>query len=291
MSWFGSDDEFVGNNPGGAASIDYWLKKRHLFGDLKIEVYDSSGELITTLPGRKRRGLNRVGWPMRLKPPKVPPASSLVPAFQGPRVPEGAYTIKLIKGKEILEGTVELVADPRNPHPKEDRLLQQKTALQVYDLLEDLTFLADSVTDLRDQARERAKGLAKKDKIAVDAFADNLDALHKTVVAIDDGGRLSGKEELRERLGALYGDVSGYDGRPSESQLQRMAQLQTKLEAKTREFEAAADGIDDLNKILGKRDLEPLHRLTLEEWQVRQGGAGGSGALAVVVADVLSGLF
>ena len=68
-------------------------------------------------------------------------------------MPEGEYTFKLIKGKETLEGKVELVADPRNPHPKEDRLLQQTTALEAYDLLGDLTFLADSVTDLRDQAK------------------------------------------------------------------------------------------------------------------------------------------
>ena len=131
QGWFGSDDEFVGRNPNEAATIDYWLKKRHLFGDLKIEVYDADGELITTRPGKKRRGLNRVGWPMRLKPPKVPPATALVPAFVGPRVPEGTYTFKLIKGKETLDGTVELVADPRKPHPKEDRLLQQKTALEI----------------------------------------------------------------------------------------------------------------------------------------------------------------
>ena len=76
--------------------------------------------------------MNRVGWPMRLKAPTMPPANALVMAFQGPRVPEGEYTFKLIKGNEVLEGKVELVADPRNPHPKEDRLLQQTTALDAY---------------------------------------------------------------------------------------------------------------------------------------------------------------
>ena len=75
QSWFGSDDEFVGRNPDDSASINYWLQRRHLFGDLKIEVYDADGELITTLPGKKRRGMNRVGWPMRLKAPTMPPAT------------------------------------------------------------------------------------------------------------------------------------------------------------------------------------------------------------------------
>jgi photosystem II stability/assembly factor-like uncharacterized protein len=283
QDWFGSDDEFVGRNPSEAATIDYWLKKRHLFGDLKIEIYDADGDLITTLPGKKRRGLNRVGWPMRLKPPKVPPATALVPAFSGPRVLEGTYTFKLIKGKEILEGTVELVADPRNPHPKEDRLQQQTTALEVYDLLGDLTFLVDSVVDLSDQAKERAKSLSKKDRTTLEGFADSLDALHETLV-VTEGGWISGREELRERIGNLYGDVSGYDGRPSGSQLERLARLQGEFEAKRAEFETEAKNIDRLNRIVAKRDLEPLTRLTHEEWQARQEGAGGSGSLVGLVS-------
>jgi photosystem II stability/assembly factor-like uncharacterized protein len=281
MSWFGSDDEFVGENPNDAASIDYWLKKRHLFGDLKIEVYDAEGELITTLPGKKRRGLNRVGWPMRLPAPKMPPANALVFAFQGPRVPEGAYSYKLIKGKETLEGQVELVADPRNPHPKEDRLLQQKTALHAYDLLSELTFLADSVTDLRDQATARAEELSRRDKESLEAFAEALDELHQTlVVAGKDGGWISGREELRERLGNLFGNISAYDGRPSDSQLQRLDGLEQELRSKQAEFDNRVQGLDTLNRILSKRGLEPLARLTEEQWQARQQGTAGTSTLA-----------
>ena len=59
-SWFNGDEEFVGRNPPEAASITYWLKKRHLIGDLKVEVYDAQGKLISTIPGTKRVGINRV---------------------------------------------------------------------------------------------------------------------------------------------------------------------------------------------------------------------------------------
>ena len=291
MSWFGSDDEFVGANATEAATIDYWLKKRHLFGDLKIEIFNADGELITTLPGRKRRGLNRVGWPMRLPAPKMPAAKALVFAFEGPRVPEGSYTFKLTKGKEVLEGQVELVADPRNPHPKEDRLLQQTTALHIYDLLADLTFLTDSVTDLRDQAEDRAEDLSKKDKAAVEDFAESLDELHKTLVVAEAGAGFSGGEQLREQLGNLFGDVNSYDGRPSDSQIGRMERLEAELDAKRVEFEATAEQVDDLNRILAKRDLEPMVVLTKEEWDKRQEGAGGSGAAAQAASFLLTGLF
>lgn len=284
MAWFGSDDEFVGANPDDSASINYWLQRRHLFGDLKIEVYDADGELLTTLPGKKRRGINRVGWPMRLKAPTMPPANALVFAFQGPRVPEGEYTFKLTKGKEILEGTVELVADPRNPHPKEDRLLQQRTALKAYDLLAELTFLADSVTDLRDQARDRAAQLAKKHAAAFTAFADELDELHGTLVVAGEGGLMSGREELRERLGNLYGEIVSYDGRPSQSQIERLAGFARELEEKRGEFASMAAEIDDLNRTLDRRGLDPLTVLSREEWTNRQEGQGGSASLAARAA-------
>jgi photosystem II stability/assembly factor-like uncharacterized protein len=276
LSWFGSDDEFVGSNPDEAASINYWLARRHLFGDLKIEVYDADGELLTTLPGKKRRGINRVGWPMRLKPPTMPPANALVMAFVGPRVPEGSYTYKLIRGDEVLEGTVELVADPRNPHPREDRLVQQTTALEAYELLGELTFLADRVTDLRDQARDRGSKLGGRDRDRLTGFADGLDKLHGTLVVAGAAGFTSGREELREKLGGLYGEITGYDGRPSASQIERLAGFTAEIEAKRAELAGLTTGLDELNRTLAKRGLEPLAPLSREDWQARQEGAAGS---------------
>ena len=280
MSWFGSDDEFVGANPTEAATIDYWLKKRHLFGDLKVEVYDADGELLTTLPGRKRRGLNRVGWPMRLPAPTVPPATALIPAFQGPRVPEGTYTVRLLKGSEVLEGDVTLVPDPRNPHPREDRLLQQETALEIYHLLEELTWLTDAVTELRDGATARAEALDGRQQRDLESLAGDLDELHGTLVVAEGGGMLAGREELRERLGNLYGDVSGYDGRPTDSQLARLERLEAQLEERKTSFAEITTRLDDINPKLERRGLEPLTRLDRDAWQRRRDAAGrGSGAV------------
>ena len=64
---------FVGDNPTNGAVITYYQKSRHLFGKLKIEILDASGKVIDELPASKRRGLNRVVWAMRMKPPRVPP--------------------------------------------------------------------------------------------------------------------------------------------------------------------------------------------------------------------------
>ncbi|MDQ4121043.1 MAG: sialidase [Acidobacteriota bacterium] len=93
--WMNGDAAFVGANPPDEAVIAYYQKKRHIFGDLKIEVFDSAGQLVGTIPTGKRRGLTRTTWAMRLKPPKVPTAATAAfGAAYGPRVLPGVYTVK-----------------------------------------------------------------------------------------------------------------------------------------------------------------------------------------------------
>jgi deoxyribodipyrimidine photolyase len=123
----------------------------------------------------------------------------------------------------------------------------------------------------------------------LESFADSLDALHQTLV-VTEGGWISGKEELRERLGALYGAVTAYEGRPSESQLQRMRQLGAELEAAQARFETQSGDLAARNRSLEKNGLEPLQRLSREAWEARQEGAAGSAAAAAMGLGALLAL-
>ena len=267
---FNGDAEYVAPNPPEAATITYYMKKRHLFGDLKAEVYDAEGNLITSIPGSKRKGMNRILWPMRLDPPKVPPASSLAAAFVGPRVAEGSYKIKLIKGKNTIDGQVELVGDPRSPHSAEDRALQQKTSMALYNDLAKLTYIVETATEVRDQARERAEDLREKDKTRklLEAAADEMEKLRVSMVSTNEAGWLSGEEKLREDLANLYAGVTAYEGRPTRTQLDRMEELSGKLADSLARFEGARDGsVADANKALAKKGMEPIAVWTQEEWE------------------------
>ena len=267
--------EYVGRTLPEAAFITYYLKKRHMFGDLKLEVWDAQGNLLSSTPAGKRRGINRVSWPMRLKPPKVPPATNLVPnpyAFLGPRVAEGEYTVKLVKDKATYVSKLALVPDPRSTHTAEQRALQQKTVRELYGMLESLTYLADAVVDAHDQVKARAAKLGKGEPLAkkLGALDERLDQLRKTLVATREG-RLTGEEQLREKLGALYGAVNGHDGRPTESQLSYESVLSKQLDRARAGFEGlVTKDAAGLERELKAKSLDPIKPMSREDWAKKQ---------------------
>ncbi len=269
---FPGDAEFAGRNPAEVAAITYYLKQRHVFGDLRVEVYDSTGAVINRLPGGKRRGLNRVLWFMRQKPPKVAPAATLGGgALFGPTVPEGTYTVKVIRTKDTLVGTVAIVADPKSPHSTLERAEQATTVRKLYSMQEQLAFTADACTDARDQAKALASGMPKADalKKSLTRFADQLDSLHKTLVATKPSW-LSGERQLRERIVDLYGGVSSYGGRPSQTQLEQLTVLEREVAKADTDFNSALGGLSTLNLQIEKRKLQPIKPLNKEAYDKKQ---------------------
>ncbi|MGI8782122.1 MAG: VPS10 domain-containing protein [Acidobacteriota bacterium] len=265
---FPGSDEFIGQNRSDAVLITYYLKERHMMGDLKLEVYDPQGSLLTTLPGGKRRGINRVEWRTRMRPPRMPPAAGLVGgAFFGPTVPEGAYTIKLIRGETTLDGRIELIADPRLTHSAEDRAARHRSVMTLYRGLEDLAFLTNQVTEARDQARQRASKLKTGDALAkaLDEFAGRLDTLHKSLVSTRPG-EITGETRLRERTGELYGAVSAYAGRPTRSQLEEIDLVVGQLHKSQENVQPVLGSLDNLNSRLVSAKLDPIRLTTKEEF-------------------------
>jgi photosystem II stability/assembly factor-like uncharacterized protein len=273
---FDGDTEFVGRSVPESAAINYYQKKRHVFGDLKFEIYDPKGQLITTLQGDKRRGLNRLQWPMRMKAPKVPPAASLVQqqyAFVGPQVETGTYTVKMIKGKNTTSTEMKVEPNPLSKASAEDRALGRKTALQLYDMLGRLTYVVDSSVDLRDQARQRAgqSGVDAKLKSQLTSYAQSLDDFRTSLVAVKDGGMITGERKLREYMGELYGSVNGYSGKPTQNQMDRMGVLGKQLDdAGTKFTSLSTTSLTPVNDALGKAKLEPLKLMSQEEWNKKQ---------------------
>ncbi len=284
--WGNGDAAFEGPNPPADAGIIYYQKKRHIFGDMKLEVLGPDGKLLTTLPTSKRRGLSRSGWSMRVKPPRVPTAATLAfGASNGPRVLPGTYTVRMTRDKAVYETKLELVPDPRSTHTPEDRKAQFDLAMKLYGMLGDMTFAVDRINALRAALAERAGKLPAGDVLAArlrDA-STQADTLRQKIVATKEGGMITGEERLREHLTDLYGNVVFYEGRPSATQVQRADALERELSDVVRDFDAwAAKELPGINKALAAKGAGPIELVTREAWEkagTEEGGAGAAGAV------------
>jgi photosystem II stability/assembly factor-like uncharacterized protein len=272
-SLFNGHGDFVGTVPAEAAYVTYYLKKRHIVGDLKLEISDETGALVATLPGGKRKGINRVPWPMRLPPPPMPPGEQ--PSFGGlfgPRVMPGNYTVKMIKGKETYSSKASLTPDPRVKHSAEDRAAQHAVLMKLYGMLERFTMVVDSITDARDQATQRGATLKPGDALRrrLDAFARTMEEQRRALVSTTRS-EISGEEKLREQLADLFGVVNAYEGRPTESQMTRMGVLGQEMEDAYRRFQdSTRKELQALNAGLKAKALEPLAPLSEEAWRSRR---------------------
>jgi len=237
--------EYSAPNMATDAVICYYLRERAVIGDFKIEILNDAGEVVARLPGTKRKGINRITWNMRMKPPRVAPG--VRPTFAGnigPMLPEGVYTIKLYKAEQIYTGRIELRSNPNSIHSAEDRALQRKIGMEVYGMMEDLAYLAANVKTVLEQV--------KKQKLT--ETAAKLDSLQKTIAVSREAAGITGEEQLRERIADLYGDVLFYYGRPTQSQMSRVAGL--KLELQTMQ--------DTFAEII--QSLSNIKTISREEW-------------------------
>jgi hypothetical protein len=210
---------------------------------------------------------------MRMKPARTPAGNSVIQApfsFMGPRVLAGSYTVKLTKGGQTLASQVQLVTDPRTTHTADDRKLQYDTVMKLHGMMERLTYVVDATLGARDGLKARAEALPKGDALRkkAESLADELTKFHSTLVATAEGGWLSGDEQLREKLGTLYGGVNGYEGRPSRTQLEQVDALSDRLQKAEAKLDSIAKGgLAEVNKALTARKLEPVNLLGKEDWE------------------------
>ena len=263
------DQGFTGSNPSSSAIITYYMQKRHVFGDMSVEIYSSDGELIKTLAAGKNKGINYVEWAVRKKPPRVKAANPTL-AFRtafGPTFPPGEYTVKILKGENVYEGKIVLETDPLTGHSAEDMKLQYETLNQAYSLLEDITFTDRQATDLMEKLGS-VKSKISDDKLKTEFtdLSNRLESLHKELVATSPN-RLSGEIRLAEKVADIYSGIISYSGKPTDSQIQGL-NLYTGVYDKYRiqMDEILSEELAGINSGLKSLGLEEIKVITREEY-------------------------
>jgi photosystem II stability/assembly factor-like uncharacterized protein len=291
--WAGGDGSFVGDNPPDGAMITYYQRRRHIYGRMKLEVFDAKGKLVDTLPASSRRGLSRVEWSMRLKPPVVPPAAVIAgEATIGPRVVPGTYTVKLTRGKEVYTAQLTVGLDPRANFTAADRQLEFDSAMRVYQLFGDLSFDLARINGVRQDVTERAERLPAADPLRQQAnhLAEKADLIRKKIVATKEGGAITGEERIREKTSQVYGAVVFYEGRPTDYYLARIDSLTRERKDVVAEFDAfLSKDLQAFNGALAAKKIDPVRAVSREAWDKANSG-GGNGAPATGSGLSLHGL-
>jgi photosystem II stability/assembly factor-like uncharacterized protein len=283
--WSEGNGTFYGPNPPDAALITYYQKKRHIYGKMKLEIFDPQGKLVDTLAANSRRGISRVEWPMRLKAPHVPPAAvAAFEAAQGPRVLPGKYTVKLTRGKEVYTADMVLQLDARAKFSEADRAQDFAATMRVYNLLADMSYDVDSINAVHAALLERAEQAGKDAALAkrLTELAGTVEEMRKKIVATTEGGAVTGEERIREKTTQLYGELNNYEGKPAEYQVARIDSLTKELKDVTNGFDALVEKeLGGVNKTLKAKKLAEIHPPTRAQWDAAtsEGGVpGGAGS-------------
>jgi hypothetical protein len=291
--WANGDAVFVGDNPPDAAVINYYQRERHLFGKLKLEVLDASGRVLDEIPASKRPGLNRVTWPMRAKPPRVPPAAQLAFAgTRGPRLVPGVYRVRLTKAGKVYETKLTIGLDRRAKFSAADRKAQFDAAMRVHALFGEESALMGRILTLRASLAKTGAALPEGDPLRknVSDLDQRVDAVRKKIVATTEGGAITGEERLREHTDQLYGALLSYEGKPGGYQIAYIDALKRELADVTKEFEQLlAQDLPGLNESLKSKGQQPIQpppaKVALDDAAHGSADSGGSVTAAMLPAN------
>ena len=266
QDWTG-DDEFLGQVPADAVPLMYYMKKRHVVGDIHLEIYDANGKMIKKIPAGMRKGINVVPWSIQMKPPKVPSSPQMEGfAMSGPNYSPGEYKVKLFRNNDIYESTIRILYDPKSMYSIPDREARQEAVMKAYNLLESLAYSDRQVKEIRDQSRILAKSASKSLSKKLLSVSSRMDTLHNKIVSTKEG-KITGEERLREKIAFIYGSMMAYPGRPTDSQIQGLDLLfqeAIKLQAGINGF--ITDDLVKINQELLKDKKTEIKIISLEDF-------------------------
>jgi hypothetical protein len=258
------------------ASINYYLKEPSK-KPVTITILDDTGEVISTLRGPGRKGINRVNWnlrhpgaratKLRTKPPGNPhlveekrfaalwaregwyPLLSWgsFAGFGGFMVAPGNYTIKLNVGDQEFTQVLEIKKDPRSEGTQagiEAMIAMQKEVREnlntVSDMISQIEWMRKQIYDTKDMLK--ASGGSKDVIAGIDAFDKKLrsveDELFQKMGAEGDTKSFRFPQKLYFKLAVFAGDLANsVDFAPNKQQKEVHAVLKERLDTQKGRFE------------------------------------------------------
>ena len=257
-SWFGGAGNFQGEDKSDDVQIVYYQRKRHTFGDMKIELFDPSGKFMKELSAGKSAGINVVNVATILPMPKAAPTTNIEAMGRGafpPSLPEGTYTYKITKGTNVYDGSFLIKYADNCPYPIADRKQQQDLSLKAYDLVNQLGYVFYQNKSIAEQANAKAKEIESTDKKLAKQLTDLATEVQKynaSITTLDGDFYIAAGEHLREELSRCYSAVVGFPGKVSDTQLDRLKYFEGEIAKVNKQFAEYTTRLTNLNASLTK---------------------------------------
>jgi hypothetical protein len=143
---------------------------------------------------------------------------------------------------------------------------------EAYDLLEELAYLDRRITDAVNQADALSvnPSVSSPLKKKLTVFSGELTAIRKKLL-VTKVGDIRGEQQLREKVSELYGAMSDYRGRPTQSQIDRLADLQLEANNMIASVDAIfAKSLASMNQQIEKAGLESIKITTLSAFEAEE---------------------
>ena len=236
---FGTETQFVGENPSRIAQFKYLLPKRHTFGKMSMEIQDLEGNKMATLNPKKSKGINIVSWNYTMRQPKVAKGKTLAfGGFTAPRVAAGSYKVVIKKGRDTFEKTFTLTNDPETSTDPEYFKTKNKVTMQLYSMTQELAYMVYELDALLEKVK------SKRIKAKLQELKESL------VITTGDNYVGAAEPQLREKMADLFSKIANSYAKPSPNEMEFLAVIEARFNAAKTSFsklkKRAKVSLDDL---------------------------------------------
>ena len=228
------------DNPDDKPTINYYLKSRLNSGKVTVDIYDEKNNLVQSIPGGIRKGINKVDWNLRMTPPKVSSGSTKMDfaGFTAPMVLPGTYIVKLKVNDKEFTSSVKCIHDEKNKDlTLEDRKLVYERSMQMLNLYNSVNKTLDSIAFYQKRLKADTVAFAKN-KNAV-AFYNDLQKVKAELVATKKVSIFADEKRVREKVSELYGTFCNMEAKPNSTQLEAIDDLQKDYNTQADAFNVA----------------------------------------------------
>jgi photosystem II stability/assembly factor-like uncharacterized protein len=271
-----------GENPARGALFQYHLGKKPE-DEVSIEIADASGARVRRLSSRKTdaeelaeddpdgggdkpsllptdAGVQRFAWDLTYDGAKLIRKAKIDwgDPEQGPLVPPGRYTARLMANGQTQSTSFEVRPEPRVSLTPDEYAAQTRFALQLRDDISKLTGIVHDLQSVRAQVKARNEALKSVASAAAlvkagEALLPKLDALegrlHNPQAEVTyDILAMRGGARLYSQLSPLYTFAHEADGVPTQGMREVHAAYATELAAGEAAWKAILSEVDALNQ-------------------------------------------